>query len=95
MQFTAITTLFALAAVAIAAPTEIQARTGNPPTGISCPNEQPNQVCCSGTLGLNCVIPLVGETCSGSSFCCNNNVINPQGGLINVNLNLLNCVNVL
>ncbi|OTA82455.1 hypothetical protein M434DRAFT_37107 [Hypoxylon sp. CO27-5] len=94
MQFSAITTLFALATVAVAAPAEVEVRTGNPtPT---CPNEQPNQVCCSGgILGLNCVLSIIGQECGGTAYCCNNQVLNPQGGLINVNLNLLNCVDIL
>ncbi|KAI0098346.1 hypothetical protein F4776DRAFT_669346 [Hypoxylon sp. NC0597] len=93
MQFSSITTLFALAAVAVAAPAEIDVRTETPaPT---CSNDQPNQVCCTSLLNvLSCV---VGNACSGTAYCCNSEVKNPQGGLINLNLDLinLNCVKVL
>ncbi|OTB03478.1 hypothetical protein M426DRAFT_321837 [Hypoxylon sp. CI-4A] len=87
MQFTTITTaLFALATVAIAAPTEIEARTEG-----SCTNEQPNQICCSVGL-LSCVLQVLGQTCGGQAYCCNNNVLG-NGGLINVDL--LNCAQIL
>ncbi|KAI1800157.1 hypothetical protein F4811DRAFT_51912 [Daldinia bambusicola] len=93
MQFTTITIL-ALAAVATAAPAEVvEARTGGTGGTGSCSNSQPNEICCSGLL-LNCVLTL-GNPCGGQSYCCNNNVLNGSGGLINANLNLLNCVDIL
>ncbi|KAI1644923.1 hypothetical protein F4815DRAFT_386144 [Daldinia loculata] len=92
MQFS-ILTIFALAAVATAAPTEVvEVRTTNTGTG-SCSNSQPNEVCCSALL-LDCVLSL-GNTCGGQAYCCNNDVLNGSGGLINLNLNLLNCVDIL
>ncbi|KAI1411201.1 hypothetical protein F5Y13DRAFT_64130 [Hypoxylon sp. FL1857] len=94
MQFSAITTLFALAAVATAAPAEVEVRTGGNPTP-TCANEQPNQVCCSGILGLNCVLSIIGQECGGTAYCCNNQAVSPSGGLIVANLNLLNCVSLL
>ncbi|KAI1656625.1 hypothetical protein F4813DRAFT_363842 [Daldinia decipiens] len=92
MQFNIIT-IFALAAVATAAPAEVvEARTTYTGTG-SCSNSQPNEVCCSGLL-LDCVLSL-GNPCGGQAYCCNNNVLNGSGGLLNLNLNLLNCVDIL
>ena len=63
MQFSTITTLFTLAAVAVAAPTEVVARTEG-----GCNNEQPNQVCCTGIL--NCVVQVLGANCGGQAYCC-------------------------
>ncbi|KAI1474348.1 hypothetical protein K445DRAFT_27821 [Daldinia sp. EC12] len=91
MQFSTITIL-ALAAVATAAPAEVvEARTTTPDKG--CTNEQPNQVCCSGLLG--CVLSgILGSSCGGQAYCCNNNVKNGDGNIIPINVNALNCVNV-
>ncbi|KAI8964717.1 hypothetical protein F5Y11DRAFT_314993 [Daldinia sp. FL1419] len=90
MQFTTIAIL-ALATAATAAPAEVvEPRTGG--TG-SCSNSQPNEICCSGLL-LDCVLTL-GNPCGGQAYCCNNDVLNGSGGLINLNLNLLNCVDIL
>ncbi|KAI1097824.1 hypothetical protein F4804DRAFT_150362 [Jackrogersella minutella] len=89
MQFSVITTLFTLAAVAIAAPADVMARTETP----SCTTEQPNQVCCSSLLGvLTCLIQLGGTTCGGSTYCCDNSV---SGGTGAINVNALNCVKIL
>ncbi|KAI0853937.1 hypothetical protein F5Y00DRAFT_224028 [Daldinia vernicosa] len=93
MQFSTITML-ALAAVATAAPADIvEARTGGTGTGACSSTNKPNQICCT-SLALNCVLAL-GNTCGSEAYCCNDSVLNGSGGLINLNLNLLNCVKVL
>ncbi|KAI1395484.1 hydrophobin 3 precursor [Hypoxylon fuscum] len=85
MQFKAITTLFTLAAVATAVPTEIQARTGGD-GGNSCNNSQQAQVCCNGLL--NCLVQVIGSQCTGQAYCCS--TTEPTGTLINISA--LNCV---
>ncbi|KAI2632440.1 hypothetical protein GGS26DRAFT_556018 [Hypomontagnella submonticulosa] len=83
MQFSTITTLFALAAVAVAAPTEVTARTDG-----KCTNEQPNQVCCANGI-FDCVLTF-GSTCGGTAYCCKGT---GDGGFINIAV--LNCVELL
>ncbi|KAI2463515.1 hypothetical protein F4781DRAFT_437357 [Annulohypoxylon bovei var. microspora] len=83
MQFSTITTLFTLAAVAIAAPTEVEARNGSPG---SCSVSQPNQACCTGSL-LDCLVQVSGSACGGQTYCCSTS---GDGSFVNVNL--LNCV---
>ncbi|KAI0131011.1 hypothetical protein F4814DRAFT_456946 [Daldinia grandis] len=83
MQFSTIT-IFALAAVATAAPAEVvEVRTT--PVG-SCTNSQPNQVCCSNGL-LGCLIPILGQTCGGQAYCCSDSAIN--NGVVTISA--LNC----
>ncbi|KAI1375987.1 hypothetical protein F4677DRAFT_445702 [Hypoxylon crocopeplum] len=86
MQFSAITTLFALAAVATAAPTEVQARTDG---GNSCNNNQ-QFVCCNGVLNLSCLVQILGlpSTCNGQSYCCTTT----QGNGALIDIDALNCV---
>ncbi|KAI0008463.1 hypothetical protein F4779DRAFT_618567 [Xylariaceae sp. FL0662B] len=92
---TAITTLFALTATVIAAPAEIEVRGGGgstptptpAPTTGSCSASSQAQVCCD-TLLLNCLVQLIGETCTTNAYCCSTD--EPAGTLIN--LSLLNCV---
>ncbi|KAI1388974.1 uncharacterized protein F4822DRAFT_404570 [Hypoxylon trugodes] len=85
MQFSTITTLFTLAAVAIAVPTDVQARTESG----ECPNNQPNQVCCSNSI-LDCILPILGSPCGGTTYCCSTL---PSSGPINVSI--LDCVKLL
>ncbi|KAI1205048.1 uncharacterized protein F4807DRAFT_465017 [Annulohypoxylon truncatum] len=84
MQFSTITTLFTLAAVAIAAPAEVvEARTG----GGSCSNSQPYEYCCSGTVPvLSCILNILGNSCGGEAYCCDSQV----SGTVAVGA--LNCV---
>ncbi|KAI1780920.1 hypothetical protein F4818DRAFT_397223 [Hypoxylon cercidicola] len=83
MQFSAITTLFALAAVAIAAPSEVMARTEG-----SCTSSVQKQVCCNGLL--NCVVQIIGSTCTSQTYCCDTNA--GVGALINIQA--LNCIKI-
>ncbi|RGP59204.1 hydrophobin 3 precursor [Fusarium sporotrichioides] len=88
MQFSTFTAVFAMAAAAIAAPTEIEARTDGGHNNVC--STQNNQVCCQGLL--NCAVQVLGAGCSGgNSYCCKTDA--PVGALINVAL--LNCVKLL
>ncbi|OAA55972.1 hypothetical protein LEL_10973 [Akanthomyces lecanii RCEF 1005] len=90
-----------LAAVAIASPTEMEARNGGggqPPSGGVCNvngNNDGKVVCCDSAIPivgqLLCNVLAIGGTCtvSQSSYCCKTSA---NGGLINVSL--LNCVNL-
>ncbi|TQV95445.1 hypothetical protein V2A60_009528 [Cordyceps javanica] len=93
----------ALAAVAIASPTEMERRNGggggHPPSGGQCNINGDNNgkvVCCNSAIPiigqLLCNVLAIGNTCnSGQSvYCCKTDA---AGGLINVSL--LNCVNLL
>ncbi|KAI0885408.1 uncharacterized protein GGS22DRAFT_163644 [Annulohypoxylon maeteangense] len=86
MQFSTITTLFTLAAVAVAAPAEVAARTGG--TG-SCSNSQPNEYCCSGLNLLGCTLNILGNSCGGTAYCCDSSV---TGSVVDISL--LNCVSL-
>ncbi|KAI1084479.1 hypothetical protein F5B20DRAFT_525004 [Whalleya microplaca] len=87
MQFTtAITTLFALAASVIAAPSELNARTGTPSY---CTDSSQQQVCCN-ALALDCVVQVLGSVCTTESYCCQSN--EAAGTLVNVNA--LNCIHL-
>ncbi|KAI8714961.1 hypothetical protein NCS52_01002700 [Fusarium sp. LHS14.1] len=85
MKFTIFASVLAMAATAIAAPTEVEARSGG--SAGSC-NANAQQVCCN---GLNCLVQILGKNCDGSAYCCQTSA--PVGNLINVAL--LNCVNIL
>ncbi|KAL7624107.1 hypothetical protein AAE478_005664 [Parahypoxylon ruwenzoriense] len=85
MQFKAIT-IFALAAVAAAVPTEVQGRTDG---GNSCNNSQQGQVCCTAGL-LGCLVQILGSACSGEAYCCDNSA--GTGSIIDIDL--LNCVHL-
>ncbi|QPG95159.1 hypothetical protein C2857_007746 [Epichloe festucae Fl1] len=78
------TVIAALAAAAIAAPTN------GGGSSDQC-NNKPNTVCCTGLLGLVplCALAVLGQTCSGSSYCCQSA---PQNGIINIGLE---CVKLL
>ncbi|EXU95292.1 hydrophobin-like protein [Metarhizium robertsii] len=80
------TAVLALGAVAVAAPAEVEKRQN------TCPNTAVN-VCCNTVAGINllCQTIQVGQSCSGTSYCCENGA--STGGLIN--LNLANCVKIL
>ncbi|CAG1994584.1 hypothetical protein SNK03_010382 [Fusarium graminearum] len=82
MQFSTLTTVFALVAAAVAAP---HGSGGNNPV---C-SAQNNQVCCNGLL--SCAVQVLGSNCNGNAYCCNTEA--PTGALINVAL--LNCVDLL
>ncbi|XXG97272.1 hypothetical protein Hte_003568 [Hypoxylon texense] len=87
MQFGAITTLFALAAVAIAAPSEVAARTD----GSSCTNSNQEQVCCDTLLGvLTCTIQILSPVCTSQTYCCDTTA--PDGTLVNIQA--LNCIKI-
>ncbi|KAI1760481.1 hypothetical protein GGR53DRAFT_79418 [Hypoxylon sp. FL1150] len=84
MQFKAITTLFALAAVAIAAPaSDVVARNDG---GSTCSNSQQAQVCCLSTL--NCLVQILSATCTGQAYCCDTSA--GVGSLVNIQA--LDCV---
>ncbi|KAM0296923.1 hypothetical protein HYE67_005521 [Fusarium culmorum] len=83
MQFSTLTTVFALVAAAVAAPHGSSG--GNNPV---C-SAQNNQVCCNGLL--SCAVQVLGSNCNGNAYCCNTEA--PTGTLINVAL--LNCVDLL
>ncbi|KAI0181574.1 hypothetical protein GGR52DRAFT_567793 [Hypoxylon sp. FL1284] len=87
MQFTAITTFFALAAVAIAAPSEIIARNDG-----SCTSSVQEQVCCTGVVGVNleCIVQILNPVCTSSTYCCDTSA--PDGSLVNIQA--LNCIKV-
>ncbi|QUC17218.1 uncharacterized protein UV8b_01459 [Ustilaginoidea virens] len=86
MKYTA--ALVALAAAVMAAP--------NPTYGgeKKCTNEKPQVTCCDskggllGIGGLLCNVELInlGDTCSGTVYCCD---AGTQNGLVNVGLNCL------
>ncbi|RCI17063.1 hypothetical protein L249_1792 [Ophiocordyceps polyrhachis-furcata BCC 54312] len=88
-------TVLALAAVAIAAPADIEPRTGG--STCSAPNEKP--VCCntSGSSGLltsllnPCAVQVLGSNCQAKAYCCKTDA--STGGLVNVNA--LNCVSLI
>ncbi|KAL4728760.1 hypothetical protein ACLX1H_003159 [Fusarium chlamydosporum] len=90
MQFSTLTTIFAMAAATIAAPADVEARHsksggGNNPV---C-SAQNNQVCCNGIL--SCAVQVLGSNCQGNAYCCKTDA--PVGAFINVAL--LNCVDLL
>ncbi|KAF5019938.1 hypothetical protein F66182_8035 [Fusarium sp. NRRL 66182] len=94
MQFTTIASILAMTAAVIAAPTEIEARTGhgNPGgegsgNGNSICSANNQQVCCS---GLSCIVQVLSDNCQGNAYCCNTGA--PTGALVNVAL--LNCLNL-
>ncbi|KAM4065505.1 hypothetical protein HRG_004190 [Hirsutella rhossiliensis] len=74
MKYTAAFSVLALAATAIAVPTELEAR-GGPGNGggsggggTTCSASGQKQVCCTGLL--NCLVAVVGENCNNSAYCC-------------------------
>ncbi|UNI22279.1 hypothetical protein JDV02_008181 [Purpureocillium takamizusanense] len=87
MKYTAALSALALAATAMAAPAELDARTNsNPPSNC---NNNGKQVCCSGLL--NCLVQAIGSPCQNDAYCCKTDA--PVGALINVAL--LNCLKLL
>ncbi|KAI1442467.1 hypothetical protein ABKA04_003097 [Annulohypoxylon sp. FPYF3050] len=85
MQFSTFTTFVTLATVALAAPADLEARTG----GGSCTNDQPYEYCCSGLLGvLSCTLNILGNSCGGTAYCCDSSV----SGTIPISA--LNCVSL-
>ncbi|KAJ4253471.1 hypothetical protein NW762_010629 [Fusarium torreyae] len=89
MKFTTIASVLALAATAVAAPADVEARTGGGGGGSTTTCSANNkQVCCN---GLSCLVQVLGNTCSGDAYCCKTDA--PAGTLVNVAL--LNCVKLL
>ncbi|PFH55179.1 hypothetical protein XA68_10497 [Ophiocordyceps unilateralis] len=78
MKCSAALSFVALAAAAIAAPSEA--------TGGTCNGNQ-KQVCCSGNL-LACLVQVLGTACNGQRYCCSTSA--GTGALVNVQA--LNCV---
>ncbi|KAM0544205.1 hypothetical protein ACHAPJ_011956 [Fusarium lateritium] len=91
MKFTTIASVLAMAATAVAAPADVEARTGGGGGGgggtTTC-SANNKQVCCN---GLSCLVQVLGKTCSGDAYCCETGA--PVGTLVNVAL--LNCVKLL
>ncbi|KAF5715884.1 fungal hydrophobin domain-containing protein [Fusarium mundagurra] len=89
MKASAVLSALTMAVMAIAAPSDIEARSGSGGSGTSCTSGRVHngqKVCCSSVLGiLNCV---VSSTCNGDSYCCNTQ----QNGVINIGLD---CVHLL
>jgi hypothetical protein len=85
--------ILALAAMALAAPSDIEARTGNPPSNPSCAAPK-KTICCNGLIGgILCTVGILGAgTCNDQAYCCDNSGGLVVGGLIA--LDALNCVNV-
>ncbi|PFH57710.1 hypothetical protein XA68_14673 [Ophiocordyceps unilateralis] len=73
----------ALAAVAVAAPADVEPRTAS-----RCNAVGQRQVCCGGLLG--CLVQVLGSTCSTRAYCCETGA--STGGLVNVNA--LNCLSL-
>ncbi len=69
MKYTAALSVLALAATAVAAPADLEARTNhnNPPPS-NC-NNNGKQVCCSGLL--TCLVQVLGASCNNQAYCCN------------------------
>ncbi|KAH7179075.1 uncharacterized protein B0J16DRAFT_166450 [Fusarium flagelliforme] len=90
MQFSTLASVLTMAVAAIAAPADIEARTGGGNNGNNpvC-TAQNNQVCCNGIL--SCAVQVLGSNCNGDSYCCKSDA--PVGAIINVAL--LNCVKLL
>ncbi|KAF4945324.1 hypothetical protein FSARC_14453 [Fusarium sarcochroum] len=95
MKYSALSVI-AIAATAIAAPSKLEAdhSLGGPPTR-EC-NANQKQVCCTPILGIpllsSCLIQVRGSTCKNEAFCCQANQVNgPVGALTNLNVNALNC----
>ncbi|KXX76974.1 hypothetical protein MMYC01_207149 [Madurella mycetomatis] len=97
MQLSNLVTALAVAATARALPSAgaITPRTGEPVTYAECINNNQKPLCCSGLIGsLLCIINLLGDSCSADQFCCT--VEGDHGAaLINVDIDLLNCVDIL
>ncbi|KAM4061184.1 hypothetical protein HRG_009935 [Hirsutella rhossiliensis] len=87
MKFTA--AIFALAAVAIAAPAEIETRSRST-TASECSAHGGVQACCNG-LALNCLVQVLGSNCNNNAYCCDSG--EAVGGLVNVQA--LNCAKIL
>ncbi|PNY25477.1 Uncharacterized protein TCAP_04587, partial [Tolypocladium capitatum] len=86
MKYTAALSIFALAGAAMAAPTDIEARTpGGPPSAGGCTIAGTQQVCCSGLL--SCAVQIIGSSCT-NAYCCSTDA--PVGALVNIAL--LNCL---
>ncbi|KJZ74344.1 hypothetical protein HIM_06350 [Hirsutella minnesotensis 3608] len=81
MQFAAV--IFALAAAAMAAPAELQARRISHE---ECSASHNKQACCNGAA--NCLIQVVGDNCKNEAYCCKTG---HSVGLL-VNVNALNCL---
>ncbi|EQK99941.1 hypothetical protein G6O67_005173 [Ophiocordyceps sinensis] len=89
MKFTA--AIFALATVAIAAPTELETRTAHTRDHTSagdCAATSGKQVCCT---GLTCLVQILGNNCKNEAYCCHTG--QSVGGLVNIVA--LNCVKIL
>ncbi|KAJ6442347.1 NADH-ubiquinone oxidoreductase [Purpureocillium lavendulum] len=69
MKYTAAISVLALAATAVAAPADLEARTGGntPPPPSNC-NNNGKQVCCSGLL--TCLVQVLGSPCNNGAYCC-------------------------
>lgn len=67
MKFTATLAVATMAVVALAAPTEVERRTGGGDSGDTCVNNE-KQVCCNGIL--SCAVQVLGAGCNGGVFCC-------------------------
>ncbi|UNI23121.1 hypothetical protein JDV02_008959 [Purpureocillium takamizusanense] len=78
MKYTA--ALLALVATVVAAPADIESRNSG-----SCDNNQ-TQVCCN--VGLTCFAQIIGDSCTGSTYCCETGA--PAGTLLNISA--LNCI---
>ncbi|ORY63345.1 uncharacterized protein BCR38DRAFT_524923 [Pseudomassariella vexata] len=88
MQFSTITTVLAFTAAAFAAPAVeaegLEVRTGTPAASNK-------QLCCNGIL--TCVVQILGDVCTTKKYNCKTSA--PAGStLLNVNLQLLNCVSL-
>ncbi|WZH40849.1 Hydrophobin 3 [Fusarium acuminatum] len=90
MQFSTIASILAMATAAIAAPAEVEARTGKGGNNPVC-SAQNTQVCCNGLL--SCAVQVLGGNCGGNAYCCETDAPVVSGALINVAL--LNCVDLL
>lgn len=67
MKFTTVASVLAMAATAIAAPADVEARGGGHGSGGSC-SADTQQVCCNGIL--SCAVQVLGKNCDGSAYCC-------------------------
>ncbi|KAJ3537299.1 hypothetical protein NM208_g6374 [Fusarium decemcellulare] len=94
MKYSATLATFTMAIVALAAPAELEARTGGGSGGggnpTTCSSTGQKQVCCNGVLALNCLVQILGSQCSGDAYCCETGA--PIGSLITINA--LNCINL-
>ncbi|KAJ3546283.1 hypothetical protein NM208_g1633 [Fusarium decemcellulare] len=92
MKYSAALATFTMAIAALAAPTELEARTGGGSGGggstNTCSSTGQKQVCCNGILA--CVVQVLGTQCSSDAYCCKTEA--PVGTLISINA--LNCISL-